>query len=106
MGEAKRAVDSLWRYAEAKRLVRHDIKGRGEWGGIEQRIGEGATLFFGSICIDLKNPQVITTDEQDHELFEAIFEGRDDAIEMDVNRLNEWREYALNNGRIPRFPEC
>ena len=58
MGEAKRAVDILWRYAEAKRLVRHDIKGRGEWGGIEQRIGEGATLFFGSICIDLKNPQV------------------------------------------------
>ena len=47
-----------------------------------------------------------TTITPDHELFEAIFEGRDDAIEMDVNRLNEWREYVLNNGRIPRFPEC
>ena len=110
MDDATRAAGVLRRYVVAKARFKKIGFAESVFIGLRKDIEDGRMGFWllnGAILIDPKAPAVITADDNDPKFFEAIIDGRDDAIEMDAGELKAWREYILNAGPIPRHPgEC
>ena len=105
MDNAERAIEVVYRYVKARALVRGILLDGNDWAGLKDEI-RNSRLVAGFIYIDLEDPQVIKTDERDHKFYEAIIEGRNDAIDMDVGQLTKWRNYVLNDGLYPPYLEC